>query len=523
MKIWSFAPFGYEGQLVEVETDLRRGIPAVDIVGLADGSVIESRKRMKDAVMNSGFDFPAERVLMSLSPADLRKDGSYFELPMALSVISAAESAAEKDDACLSVPVMAVGGLSSGGKLLPVRAVDAAVEAAEASGIKYVIVPEANAKEARCAGKVKVFGAPDLAAAWKATKDLSLFKDFEQTVMPDTSVSFPPASPDSESITADPDAVLALQTAVAGRLNLILEGKQGSGKTLLANYARNLQPLISGDKARSVTRIYSVAGLLPPESGLAREAPFRSPHQAISIEGMCGGGSSCFPGEISLAHNGLLVLDEATEFRASVLQMLRVPLEIKQITLSRAGRSTTYPADFRAVITLSPAASDFTDSLKEHYYGKMGEPVFDRIQIACGVKTDGHKAFSLAELRDGIRKAQEMQYARQGRLNGELSQDEMLSVLSSMPPETRHEYDVIQSEMIPGNLRRSQSLISVSRTLADLDGSESISVLNVRKAAFFCCRTPQDIALTLDNSPAESLRHSFDFSSKESPEKGREK
>ena len=369
MQIYSFSPFGYEGNLVTVEVDLKRGIPAIDMVGLADGAVKESRERMKSAIRNSGFEFPVERVLISLSPADLKKEGAGFDLPVALAVLCASNQNENEDFAqnseILDFPVMTMGELELSGTLRPVRAIHAAVSTAHSSGITHCIVPAANASEAREVSGMKVFGAENLREAYSALFNPELFvqagKKGQGESLPENSekiegVDFAQVIPGSgfEEIFGQPNLVRALQIAAAGAHNVLAFGPPGCGKTLAMQRFSSLLPLLTLEEAQSTTRIYSIAGLLSPAEPLVRTPPFRSPHQSSTLEGICGGGTNCRPGEISLAHNGVLFLDEAAEFRTSVLQMLRVPLESGAITLSRAGRSTIFPAKFQLLMATNP-------------------------------------------------------------------------------------------------------------------------------------------------------------------------
>ena len=405
MNILSFSPFGYEGSLVRVEVDLRRGIPAVDIVGLADGAVKESRERMRSAIRNSGFDFPPERVLISLSPADLKKEGAGFDLAVALAVLSAKKSldfrerasggdaacgsdsaafassavAADSDveaDADCGDSVLVMGELELNGAVRPVRGIHAAVSTAVAGGVQLCIVPEANAREAREVCGSKVFCARNLTEAFYALYNRDAFSGKgaesalgEDSLLPEGAVNiggvwFAHAGEDLNITVAKGQEFLtrALQVAAAGGHNVLAFGPPGCGKTLSLQRFPSLVPLLTPEEAQSVTRIYSIAGLLPPESPAIRIAPFRMPHQTATIEGMCGGGPRCSPGEISLAHNGVLFLDEAAEFRSSVLQMLRIPLESGRVTLSRAGRSTTFPADFQLLLATNPCPCGFYGS-----------------------------------------------------------------------------------------------------------------------------------------------------------------
>lgn len=405
MTIYSFSPFGYEGSLVTVEVDLRRGIPATDIVGLADSCVKEERERVQAAIRNSGLEYPSERVLIALSPADLRKEGAGFDLPIALGVLQKK----------FTENVLVMGDLELSGGIRAVRGVHAACSTALASGIMYAIVPTANLYEALETG-IKAIGCDTLSDAYKLPDDLSTRKiatvdSYEETITfrkPDT----------EQKIEMTEKEMLALVVGASGRFNMMFFGSPGCGKTILMQHMMYLTPSLTEEESKSVKRIYSLAGY----GGIGESKvypPFRMPHQTASIEGICGGGPNCRPGEITLAHNGVLFLDEAAEFRSSVLQMLRVPLENKCITLSRAGRSTTYPANFQLLLALNPCpCGNYGSSQKiclcsqksvDLYWKKLGGPLLDRVPIRLHIDpSEGErKTYSLEELQSYVKRATE--------------------------------------------------------------------------------------------------------------------
>lgn len=395
--IYSFSNWGYEGSLITVEVDLRSGIPATDIVGLADSSVKETRERVQIAIRNSGLEYPNERVLISLSPADLKKEGTGFDLSIALGVL-------QKQ---FTENVLVMGELELSGAIRPVRGVHAACSTALASGIKYAIVPTANLDEALATG-IKAIGCDTLYDAYKLPEDLSTRK-IATVSKYDNTISF--REPDEKlSIKMTEKEMLALVVGAAGRFNMMFFGSPGSGKTRLMQYMQYLTPSLTEEESKSVKRIYSLAGYGNKDENKVYP-PFRMPHQTASIEGICGGGPNCRPGEISLAHNGILFLDEAAEFRSSVLQMLRVPLENKTITLSRAGRCTTYPANFQLLLACNPCpCGNFGSKDKiclcpaksvEQYWKKFSAPLLDRVPIRLHIDpSEGEREeYSLEELQ----------------------------------------------------------------------------------------------------------------------------
>ncbi len=513
MEIYSFSPFGYEGALVSVEVDLRRGIPAVDVVGLADGAVKEARERMQAAIRNSGFEFPPERVLISLSPADMKKEGAGFDLPIALAVLAASDSIEEtpKVPGFINGSVLIMGELELSGKVRSVKGIHAACSTAGACGITRCIVPKANADEAREVSGMFVYGADNLADAFEALQNSAYFtsgsSDTNQSGIPQNAdyiegIHFLPVIEGFEysEIRGQKELLRALQIAAAGGHNLLAVGAPGCGKTMAIQKLPALLPLLTKDEAQSTTRIWSLAGLLAPSESLVRTPPFRMPHQTASIEGICGGGTQCRPGEISLAHNGVLFLDEAAEFRSSVLQMLRVPLESGRITLSRAGRSTVYPADFQLIMAANPCpCGNYGSNTKlclcsatsiDHYWKKFSAPLLDRIDLRVKIESetengldDETPGISTHELRIPIARAIKIQRKRQGKKNAGLTPEE-IGKYCTIREESRQILDkaVSRFDFSP---RAVASILKIARTIADMNGNAEITGDHLREAINF--------------------------------------
>lgn len=526
MKVVSYSPFGYEGSLVSVEVDLRRGIPAIDLVGLADNAVKESRERMRSAIINSGFDFPPERVLISLSPADVKKEGAGFDLAIALAVLDAKASFAEesRSDNAVNLSfddgILVMGELELSGKIRAVRGVHAAVSTACENGIQYCIVPKENELEARALSEMDVYGVENLVDAKKALEiimeknavevmtscpgiEKSVRKAKETKEEPVLFGSVP-AGLDFSDIAGQKKLVRALQIAAAGGHNCLVYGPPGCGKTLALERFPYLLPLLTEDEAREVTRIYSLAGILPRDRTLVREAPFRRPHQSASLEGIAGGGPHCMPGEISLAHNGVLFLDEAAEFRTSVLQTLRVPLENRRITLSRAGRHTTFPAKFQLMVATNPCpCGNYGSEDKlclcsvrsvEQYWKKFSAPLLDRIDIRVNVSQEagalvdtaetGRKtqygSVSTGELRLDIGRAVETQRKRQGKANALLTPEEVDYYCKMDDTATKILSDAVSKNDF--SARAVHSCIRLSRTIADMEGAYGINGKHMEEA-----------------------------------------
>ena len=469
MTIVSFASFGYEGEIIKVEADLRRGLPIIDIVGLPGSAVKEARERMRAAITNSHLPFPQERILINLSPADQRKEGSGFDLPIALAVLQA--------DRPLDTPVMVIGELELSGKVRPVRGVLGAMLSGAAAGIEYFIVPKENEAEARIQEGVRIFGVETLqealerlyeiesalraagthgdtdpgaaqaaagftmgsfpAAAATAQKDIRSI----QTLGRFTPSWSEPTAADTaantgtgglfEEVYGQPELVRALHIAAAGGHSVLAYGPPGCGKTLSMQRFASLLPDLDPKTAEEVTHIYSIAGLLPHHSGhdvRIKRPPFRMPHPNASLEGMIGGAGKCMPGEISLAHGGTLFLDEAVQFKQTVLQTLRAPLETGTVTLSRAGRATTFPARFQLLMALNscPCGNLGADgkictcmpAVVEQYWKKLTAPLIDRIDLRIPVfppqsyHIPQHPCYSTAALRRAVAAADTLQRNR---------------------------------------------------------------------------------------------------------------
>ena len=423
MTIMSFASFGYEGEIIKVEADLRRGLPIIDIVGLPGSAVKEARERMRAAIGNSDLPFPQERILINLSPADQKKEGSGFDLPIALAVLQA--------ECALDMPVMVIGELELSGRVRPVRGVLGALISGSAAGIEYFIVPKENEAEARIQQGVHIFGVETLREAleclYTIEAELRVENNSESNggdknsgtsvreAIGHTGNSISTAASWSEPSQADAAAntgtggffeevygqgelVRALHIAAAGGHSVLAYGPPGCGKTLSMQRFASLLPDLDPKTAEEVTHIYSIAGLLPSMRGhdvRIKRPPFRMPHPNASLEGMIGGAGKCMPGEISLAHGGTLFLDEAVQFKQTVLQTLRAPLETGTVTLSRAGRATTFPARFQLLMALNscPCGNLGADgkvctcmpAVVEQYWKKLTAPLIDRIDLRIPV------------------------------------------------------------------------------------------------------------------------------------------
>ena len=487
LKVYTFSPFGYEGALIQVETDLRRGIPAYDIVGLADGAVKETRERIRYAFSNSGLEFPPERVLQSLSPADLKKD-SPFDLSMALSILG------QTKNYPLDEPVLALGELDLSGNIRPVRGSVAAVNTAKAYGIKNVICDPSTAELLEDIDGINILSVSNLKEANEKLLEFDSFKATNPKLYKTEQVEFNneyPSQETLESLNMDGhfDTVRAIEVAAAGKHNILVTGAPGCGKTMLMEALMPaLTPKLTENEAPSVKRIASIAGLDSHNRDIYT-APFRMPHQTATVEGMCGGGINCRPGEISLAHNGTLFLDEAAEFRSSVIQMLRVPLETQTITLSRAGRATTYPANFQLAMAMNPCPCGCygshdkicLDSAKaiDLYWNKISAPLLDRIEIKTFVEKNENdtRKMSIEQMREQVKTAYEIQRKR-GVYNNQLS-PEQINEYCKLDAQAK---DYLNHEEANFSFRGKNNLLRVSLTIANMDGREEIHLNDIKEA-----------------------------------------
>ena len=488
--IYSFSPFGYDGSIVSVEVDLRHGIPATDIVGISDGAVKETRERVQSAIRNSGLEYPNERVLISLSPADLRKEGNGFDLSIALGIL-------QKQ---FTEDVLVMGELELSGCIRPVRGVNAACSSALASGFQYAIVPRVNLSEALKTG-IKAIGCDTLYDAYKLPDALSTNK-VESLVEYDNTISF--RKPDEKlSIKMNEKEMLSLVVGASGRFNMMFFGSPGSGKTRLMQYMQYLTPSLTEEESKSVKRIYSLAGLYRYGNKDENKVypPFRTPHQTASIEGICGGGPNCRPGEISLAHNGVLFLDEAAEFRSSVLQMLRVPLESHTITLSRAGRSTTYPANFQLIMATNPCpCGNYGSKDKiclcsaksvELYWKKLSGPLLDRVPIKIHIDpSEGEREeYSLEELQTYVMTAT-VESRKLGKKFSELTPNEVEDIT---PPEILGVFTIAMSDK-DWSIRKRNNALKVWLTIRAIFGDDKRNYESYTKQTMMLlCDTPYEL------------------------------
>jgi magnesium chelatase family protein len=496
-RVWSASVVGIDAVQVAVEVDVSGGLPGIALVGLPDTAVQESRERVKAAVKNAGFTFPMRKIVVNLAPADLRKEGPSFDLPISIGILAASEQV----NAQLLGDYLFLGEVSLDGSLRSVAGVLPIAAAAQKMGIQGLVVPTGNAQEAAVVKGISVYG-------FKHLEEVVNFLNQPETYSPvefDAKTEFDRPSivtADLKDVKGQTHARRALEIAAAGGHNLIFVGPPGSGKTMLARRLSGILPALSFVEALEVSQIHSVAGLLKDKGSLIKERPFRSPHHSASGPSLVGGGSFPRPGEISLAHRGILFLDELTEFKRNVLEFLRQPLEDGHVSISRTRQSVVFPAQFTLVASTNPCPCGyFGDPIqactcsprqREQYWAKLSGPLMDRIDLQVAVNRLKPDEMIKQDTGEDSQSVRERVIAGRDRAVKRFQDDSSARCNAEM--RSHHLRRFCQLDSTSLNLleaairklglsaRAMDRILKVSRTIADLAGEEEIKSHHVAEA-----------------------------------------
>ena len=483
---------GIRGSTVVAECYISNGLPGFDIVGLPDAAVKEARERVRAAAKNSGLSFPTSRITVNLAPANLKKAGTHYDLPILLSIMAAAGSVRRPRSSSAFI-----GEVSLEGTLRPVSGVLPMALAAKREGIQALFVPEENAAEATLARGPAIYGIRDVRQLAAALNGEITLEETEPWVPTE------PERPefDFKDVLGQENVKRALEVAAAGSHNVLLIGPPGSGKSMLSKRLPSILPKLTREEALEVSQIYSVMGLLTAKEPLVTRRPFRSPHHTISNAGLTGGGTNPKPGEISMAHKGVLFLDELPEFRKDTLDMMRQPLEDGQVTISRVSGAVTYPAEFMLVCAMNPCKCGWygdpsgrctcSEQAVQNYRSRISGPLLDRIDIVVEVpavhfedlraRAEAEPSSEVKKRVDAARERQHVRFGGDGNLcNARMGPEEMRKYCALDEASAQLMKQAFDAMGLTA--RSYDRILKVARTVADLDGSETIQPQHIAEA-----------------------------------------